>query len=116
RLKPGDDLDGRAIVTSDRHRDELRLPVADDGDLEPFGPEEQRVGGNGDRLDLRREREVDEGVGPWQQLATWIVDVDLGVEGAGGEIDRVGRSRQRPVEGPPGKFVERDRRRGAGTR
>ena len=92
------------------------MAVADDGDLESFGPEEQRGGRNRDRRDLRRKPEVDEGVRPGQELATWIVDVHFDVQRPGREVDRVRRPRQRAVEGPPGKFIERDRRRGAGQR
>ena len=74
----------------DRDRNELRSTVPDHPDLESLGAEEQRVGGNRDRRGLPGKLEVNEDVGPGQQLSARIVDVHLDVQRAGGEVDCVG--------------------------
>ena len=59
--------------------------------------------------------EVDEDVGPGQQLSAGIVDVHFDEQRAGGEVDRVGRPHQRAVERPPGELLERERRGAPGA-
>jgi hypothetical protein len=108
-------LDSGPIVTPDRHGNELRLVVAHHRDLEPLGPEEQRIGRHHDGWDLLVQLEVDERVGTGQELAARIVDVHLDEQGAGGEVDRVGVPHERALEHPPGKLVERERGGGAGA-
>src|SRR5207245_11579300 len=71
RLQAGGDLHGGAIVAPDRDRNELRPAVLDHRDLESFGAEEQRVGGNRGRRDLLGKLEVNEDVGAGQQLSAW---------------------------------------------
>ena len=99
-LEPRHHLDGIAVIAADRDRDQLRLAIPHDPDLQTLRLEDQRIGRNRDGAHLigQREIEMHHHVGARHQVATGIIDIDFGQQRARCQIDRVGVPHERAVK------------------